>query len=119
MDFRSKWYDLSNQIAGLQNQKDISQATMANNAGLLTGLGALGFRGNQNAGSMERLAGSTAATQGAAGLAAGQSKYNNLAQMYGKGLSEIELPMMQGKDMQNALNSGKSKGLLGLGFMGL
>jgi hypothetical protein len=112
MDFTSKWYDLSDKIAGLQNTKDLGQVGSATNFGVNSGIGALGFRGNNNSGSMERLATQGAMGQAAGGLAAGQSKYNNLAQMYGEGLQKIELPTLQGRDMANALNAGRGSGLL-------
>lgn len=119
-DFRSKWYALADKVPTLQNQKDMDQVTASNNAGLAQGLGALGFRGNQNSGSMERLAAQAAGAQGAAGLAAGQSRYNDLAKLYSEGLQKIDIPTAQGADMQNALKAGQGKsGLFGLGIGGI
>ena len=109
-DMTSKWYKLSDQVANLQGQKDMSAVTTNMNAGLNQGLSALGFRGNNNAGSMERLGAKSAMGMGKGGAGAAQSRYANLAEMYGQGLQKIELPTLQGKDMATAIRNGNAAG---------
>lgn len=102
MEMANKWYGLSDQLAGATALNDRAQVGAKGNVGLNSGLSALGFRGNQNAGSMERLGGANVQSQGAAGVGLGQSKYNKLAELYGQGMSQIELPTLIGKDQAAA-----------------
>lgn len=109
-DFQSKWYALANKLPGQEAQAQYGQAMGQSNADISGGLSALGFRGNQNAGSMERLAGAGMQARGGIGTNATQSKYNKLAELYGQGLQQIDLPTMQGKDMAAGLKNAERQG---------
>lgn len=109
MEMANKWYGLADQFAGANAMKDQAQIGAKGNYGLNTGLSALGFRGNNNSGSMERLAGANVASQGAAGTALGQSKYNKLAELYGQGMGQIELPTMIGQDQAAAQKNAQNQ----------
>ncbi len=98
----SRWYDLSNKMANQQSQAELGSLAGKANAQLNTGLSGLGFRGNNNSGSMERLAASSAVGQGLGGQGAGLSRYNKLAELYGTGLGKIEIPTLIGQDQAAA-----------------
>ena len=120
MDLANKWYGLSDQLSNANFSKDQAQVGAQGNYGTNTGLSALGFRGNQNAGSMERLGTGAALGQGSAGAALGQSKYNDLAKMYGQGMSQIEIPTLIGQEQASAQkNASNSSNVLGNFFHNL
>lgn len=98
----NKWYRLSGDMANAQANEQLGQINTKGNAQLNAGLSGLGFRGNNNYGSMERLAGAGVGSAASSGQAAGLSRYNNLAKMYGEGLSKIEIPTLIGQDQAAA-----------------
>lgn len=120
----NKWYGLADQQTGqlLQNQLD-TQAKSAN-SGLATATGNLAQRGGLSAGSGERLQRAGMWDQLQAGADAAQKANMAKTSLYQQGIKDLELPIMQGQDMQraqmdaaNRLRSSDQNGAL-LGLIG-
>lgn len=95
----SKWESLSQNLANLQRQKAMDAAAGGANVGMQRAMSTYGEKGNNIAGSMERLAGKGVSAYGQGAGMGTQQAMQNLATNTAGGIQAIDLPRLQGEDM--------------------
>jgi hypothetical protein len=113
----SKWQALSQNLAGVQRQKAMDASAVGANAGMIGAMSALGERGNNVGGSMERLAGKGVSAYGQGAAMGAQGVNQTLAGNIAGGIQGIDLPMLQGQDLARtqkyASDVNKKSGIMG------